>query len=272
MPKRLTDADRQAYHAHGFHFPLAAFGRQEIGHYRSQFEALRTREGGTISTSTNTRAHLLLKWIDDIVRDARVLDAVEDIIGPDILVWASGFFAKRPGDRSYISWHQDATYWGLSSHDVVTAWLALSPSTPETGCMRVVPGTHKVQVPHVDTFARGNLLSRGQEIAVSVNEDDAVDIVLAPGQFSLHHVLLLFHGSRPNAGTDDRIGLAIRYIPTHLRQLSPIKDSAMLVRGHDQFGHFAPDRPPAADFHPDAVAAHTESMARLKAITRDTRA
>lgn len=270
MGKRLTDTEREAYHARGFHFPVDAFSQPEIAAYRERFEALRRREGGAISSSTNTRAHLLLKWIDDIVRDARILDAVEDIIGPDIMVWASGFFAKRPGDGSFISWHQDATYWGLSSHDVVTAWVALSPSTPESGCMRVVPGTHLKQVPHVDTFAAGNLLSRGQEIAVSVDEADAVDIVLAPGQFSLHHVLL-FHGSRQNMGRDDRIGLAVRYIPTHLRQMSPIRDSALLVRGRDTYGHFVPDRPPQADFHPDAIAAHAESMTRLKAITRDTR-
>ena len=96
-----------------------------------------------------------------------------------------------------MSWHQDGTYWGLSSPDVITAWIALTPSTPQSGCMKVVPGTHRSQVPHQDTFAADNLLSRGQEIAVQVNPADAVEIVLAPGEMSLHHVLI-FHGSEPN--------------------------------------------------------------------------
>ena len=252
------------------HFPLTAFTGDEAADHRRGFEALREREGGRVSAKTNTRTHLLLAWVDAIARHPRILDAVEDVIGPDILVWASGFFAKRPGDGTYLSWHQDATYWGLSTNDVGDRLGGADPSTPETGCMRVVPGTHKMQVAHVDTFAKGNLLSRGQEIAVAVDEKDAVDIVLAPGQFSLHHVLI-FHGSGPNRGSDDRIGLAIRYVPTHLQQRSPIKDSALQVRGVDRFGHFAPDRPPEADFHPDAVAAHAESMARLMAITRDPR-
>jgi ectoine hydroxylase-related dioxygenase (phytanoyl-CoA dioxygenase family) len=141
----------------------------------------------------------LLAWVNDIIRDPRVLDPVESLLGPDILCWASGFFAKQPGDGTFISWHQDATYWGLSSPDVVTAWIALTPSTPESGCMRVVPGTHRAQIAHRDTFAKKNLLSRGQEIAAAVDEREAVDVVLAPGQMSLHHVLIV-HGSNPSHG------------------------------------------------------------------------
>src|SRR5262249_57420913 len=110
-----------------------------------------------------------------------ILDAVGDVIGPDILVWSSSFFIKEPRDGAYVSWHQDATYWGLSEPDVVTAWIALTPSTVESGAMRMVPGTHHEQVAHHDTFAPGNLLSRGQEIAVEVDEARAVDVVLQPG-------------------------------------------------------------------------------------------
>jgi hypothetical protein len=132
--------------------------------------------------------------------------------------------------------------------------------------MRVVPGSQARQLAHRDTFEGNNLLSRGQEIAAEVDERDAVDIVLAPGEMSLHHVLIV-HGSAQNRGADWRIGFTARYIPTRLRQLSPVRDSAMLVRGSDRFGHFELEPRPAADYAPEAVAWHRAALARLEAIT-----
>ena len=108
--------------------------------------------------------------LDALVRDPRILDAVEDLLGPDLLCWGAQFFAKPAGDAAYVSWHQDATYWGLSSPDVVTAWVALTPSVHESGCMQVVPGTHHAQVQHEDRFDDANLLSRGQEIAAACGQ------------------------------------------------------------------------------------------------------
>ena len=189
-----------------------------------------------------------------------MLDAVESLIGPDIFVWGTNFFSKGPGDGSYISWHQDSTYWGLSEPAVVTAWVALTPSTPQSGCMRVVPGTQRrEQVPHRDTFADRNLLSRGQEIAVEVDQDEAVDVVLAPGEMSLHHVRL-FHGSEANTAPHRRVGFAIRYIPTRIRQLDT-RTSAMLVRGDDRFHHFEHEPSAKAEFDPEAVAYHARTIA-----------
>jgi ectoine hydroxylase-related dioxygenase (phytanoyl-CoA dioxygenase family) len=127
--------------------------------------------------------------------------------------------------------------------------------------MRVVPGTHKLQqLPHDDTFAPDNLLSRGQEIAVEVDESKAVDIVLEPGQISLHHVLLV-HGSEPNDSEFRRVGFAIRYLPTQVKQLTALSDSATLVRGSDRYHHFLPEPIPQSDFDPDAVAFHAEMLA-----------
>jgi non-heme Fe2+,alpha-ketoglutarate-dependent halogenase len=262
----LTLDEVRSYHEDGYISPIRVFDEEETRTLRRRFEALVAHEGGKLSRPTNTRPHLLLKWIDDLIRDPRILDRVEAVLGPNILCWASGFFAKAPGDCTFVSWHQDATYWGLSSNDVVTAWIAFSPSVPATGCLRVVPGSHKRQVPHRDTFSAGNLLSRGQEIAVDVDEASAVDIVLQPGEMSLHHVLL-FHGSNPNEGDDWRIGFTARYIPTHLKQLAPTKDTAMLVRGVDTYGHFEPEQRPSADFAPEAVAYHAAVQERLNAIT-----
>jgi ectoine hydroxylase-related dioxygenase (phytanoyl-CoA dioxygenase family) len=160
-----------------------------------------------------------------------------------------------------VSWHQDSTYWGLSEPDVVTAWVALSESSIESGAMRMIPGTHTVQVAHRDTFAPDNLLSRGQEIAVEVDEARAVDVVLRPGEMSLHHVRM-FHGSPPNRSADRRIGYAIRYIPTRLRQVAGAGDSATLVRGVDEYHHFDREAAPAADLDPAARAHHAAVMRR----------
>jgi ectoine hydroxylase-related dioxygenase (phytanoyl-CoA dioxygenase family) len=213
----------------------------------------------------NQKPHLLFPWIHDIVTHAAILDAVESVIGPDILCWGSQFFIKGAGDPGYVSWHQDGTYWGLSSPDVVTAWLAFTPSVPASGNMRVVPGTHLGKVPHTDTFAEANLLSRGQEVTVAVDEAAAVDITLQPGEMSLHHVLIV-HGSAPNRATWPRIGFAIRYVPTSVRQVNGEKDSALLVRGTDTRHHFEHEVAPIADLEPAAVARHAAILDRQLAI------
>jgi hypothetical protein len=256
MTGSLSAASAATYARDGILFPLPALSPVEAATALSRLEAIEANEGGKLSRSTNTKPHLLLPWINDLVRHTAILDAVESLIGPDILCWGSGFFSKAPGDGSYITWHQDSTYWGLSGPDVVTAWVALSPSTPESGCMQVIPGTHlRDQVAHRDTFAEGNLLSRGQEIAVEVDRSMAVDVVLQPGEMSLHHVRI-FHGSDPNRSAVRRTGFAIRYIPTRIAQTEGPRTSAFLVRGTDRYGHFDPEPVPAADFDPDAVRFH----------------
>jgi ectoine hydroxylase-related dioxygenase (phytanoyl-CoA dioxygenase family) len=237
----------------------------EMAVLRAQYDALCAREGGALSKRTNQKPHLLVTWLDELVRHPRILDAVEDVIGPNILCWASGFFHKPARNPGFVSWHQDSTYWGLSSPDVVTAWVAFEASTPISGCMRVIPGTQtRDQVAHKDTFAADNLLSRGQEIQVDVDPKDAVDLVLQPGEFSLHHVRII-HGSEPNNADWARIGFTIRYVPTYVQQIGG-RDSAMLVRGVDEFHNFDPEPRPKADFHPDAVAFHGAMIDRVTKI------
>ena len=144
---------------------------------------------------------------------------IEDVIGPDILCWSTTFFTKEAHSPSFVSWHQDATYWGLSTNDVITAWVAFADAPVESGAMKFWPGSHlKNQLEHRDTFASDNLLTRGQEIAVDVPDGQGVDVPLKAGEMSLHHVLLA-HGSGPNTTADRRIGYAIRYIPPHVRQI-----------------------------------------------------
>jgi hypothetical protein len=252
---------QDAYQQEGFLFPLRALSNWETATLRTKLEELEARHGGKLPPHINRKPHLLLTWLNELIRNPGILDPVEQILGPDILCWGSGFFIKNPHDKARVSWHQDATYWGLSSPDIVTAWVAFTPSTTANGCMRVVAGTHTLQqLPHEDTFAPDNLLSRGQEIAVEVDESRAVDIVLEPGQMSLHHVLLV-HGSEPNNSAVRRVGFAIRYLPTHVKQLTAMADSATLVRGSDHYRHFLPEPVPKSDFHPDALAFHAEMLA-----------
>jgi len=261
VPKRLSPDAIARYRRDGFYFPIRVLSAPEAGALRRRLEAVEAAQRGALGGELRHKPHLLFTWLDELVRHPAILDAVEDVIGPDILVWSSSFFIKEPGDGAYVSWHQDATYWGLSEPDVVTAWVALTASTVESGAMRMVPGTHHEQVAHRDTFAPGNLLSRGQEIAVEVDEARAVDIVLQPGEMSLHHVRM-FHGSPPNASGDRRIGFAIRYLPPRVRQVAGEGDSAMLVRGTDPFGHFEPEQRPDRDGSPEARAHHADVVRR----------
>ena len=170
-------------------------------------------------------------------------------------------FIKEAHSPDFVSWHQDSTYWGLNKPEVVSVWLALTPSNISNGAMEVIPGTHKLdQVPHRDTFEKHNLLTRGQEVMVDVDPTQAVRITLEPGEMSLHHVRLI-HGSPPNPSMDRRIGFTIRYIPTSVRQLEG-DDSATLVRGIDAVGAFAHEPQPTRDMDPAALALHQQITAR----------
>ncbi len=254
--KRLTPAQVDAFARNGYHFPLRALSADQALAYRRKLEHSEATLGGPLRGALRSKPHLIFTWANDLIRLPAILDAVEDILGPNLLVWSTSFFIKEARDPSYVSWHQDSTYWGLSHPDVVTAWVALSVSTVENGCMRVIPGSHlKDQLPHQDTFAENNLLTRGQEVMVEVDEADAVDVELQPGEFSLHHVRLV-HGSDPNNADYRRIGYAIRYIPTYVRQTEGPRDCATLVRGVDNYNHFDMEPVPKADLDPEAVALH----------------
>lgn len=203
------------------------------------------------------KTHLVSATLADICRMPAILDRVQSLIGANILVWGANFFLKEPHSTAYVSWHQDATYWGLEPADIVTAWVALTPSTRESGCLRVVPGSHLWPiVEHVETFAKGNLLSRGQEIAISVDPETVRDIPLAPGEMSLHHVKIA-HNSEPNQADHRRIGFAIRYVAAHVKPAA--SDFAMPVRGVDTWGYFTPEAGGAGELLPADLARHQAS-------------
>ena len=267
---KLSADEVSRFRDDGYLFPIRVMSAADAARYRKALEAYESQSGGPIAGNLRHKTHLLFTWASEIAHNPAILDAVESILGPDILLWGSSFFIKEPGTTAYVSWHQDATYWGLDGSDVVTAWVALADAPVESGAMRFWPKSHlKQQIDHRDTFADENLLSRGQEIAVDVPEDEGVDVPLKAGEMSLHHVLLV-HGSKPNRSNDRRIGFALRYIPTRLAQ-TKIRDYATLVRGQDNFGHFEPEPRPAADLDAAAIAAHNASMgAQVSALYEGT--
>jgi len=255
MTKSLSQAQVAHYREQGYLAPIRVMSEAEAHALRRALEAVEARMGGPLAGDLRHKSHLLFPFLAELVRHPVLLDAVEDIIGPDILCWNTNFFIKEAANPAFVSWHQDSTYWGLSAPEVVTAWVALSASNAENGAMAVIPGTHTLdQVPHRDTFHRHNLLTRGQEIAVEVDESQQVMLCLEPGEMSLHHVRLV-HGSAPNPSADRRIGFAIRYIPTRIRQLAG-EDSATLVRGTDRYGHFTLEPTPECEMAPEMVALH----------------
>lgn len=256
---------RDAYERDGYYFPLRAMSSDDAKRYVAALEAHEIAHGGPLQSNMRHQVHVLFTWANELVRHAKILDAVEEVIGPNILCWVTNFFIKEPKDGNFVTWHQDATYWGLEPHDkIITAWLAFTDAPVESGAMMFMPGSHRDgQIAHHDTFHEKNLLSRGQEIAIEVDESKATDVVLKAGEFSLHHVLMA-HGSHPNTTDNRRIGLAIRYIPTTVRQ-TKIRDAAMLVRGVDEYGHFDLMPDPVADLDDAARAVHADATRRLVA-------
>lgn len=190
-----------------------------------------------------------------------MLDAVEGLIGPDLLVHTTSLFCKQPRDPAFVSWHQDAHNWRLDEPRLVTAWVALTESNDANGCMRVVPGSHLSQLEHEARPHEDNMLATGLSVAGEVDESEAVDFVLAPGQASLHHADLV-HGSGGNRSDGKRIGFAIRYVSPSVTQERP-HHAVVLARGEDRHGHYELlETPPSDDFE-QALAAHEAFWRRI---------
>lgn len=256
----------------GFVTPLTAMPPANARKYR---DALETAEARLVTEPDLGKClrrypNLVLPFVDEITRLPAITNAVSQILGPDLLVLDTPFFIKEPQTPHYVSWHQDLHYWGLEGEEEVTAWVALTPANIENGCMRFIAGSHTQIVDHVDTHAETNLLTRGQEVAVEVDDANGTDVVLAPGEFSLHHGRV-FHASHANASSDRRIGIAIRYIPTSMRQIEGGNMAAMLVRGEDRFHHFRECRRPSGIFLPQDLEHWREMQgARDKVMYRET--
>ncbi len=265
---RLRAKLRDQYRETGLVFPIRVLDQGAAAGYLTAYQETAKVAGYGGKAAQMPQVHRYFDWAWELATHSSVLDAVESVIGRNILLWSASVFPKTPFDPGHVTMHQDGTYWGLSGGEVTTAWIALTASTIENGCMRVVPGSHRLEIqPHRDTYGADNLLTRGQVVQAAYDEEDVIDVELRPGQMSLHHVRAI-HGSRPNRSAGPRVGFAARYVTPDARPTLP-GQTAALVRGHDGPGHWERVAgPPGFGSLQSAIRAHRSEAAEfVKALT-----
>jgi ectoine hydroxylase-related dioxygenase (phytanoyl-CoA dioxygenase family) len=244
----------------GFYAPVEVLSAESAADLLARLDAVDPADTARAPHPWIYKSYLLLAWMNGLVRTPRLLDALEPILGPDILVISADIWVKQPGGRRYVSWHQDAQYYALEPMEVVNAWVALTDATPENGCLGFIPGSHRDGLlRHANRRAPDNMLSQGQTIDPPVDGSLAVLGPLRAGQASLHHGYTI-HGSGPNLGGARRVGVAVKYMPASARPTGGPPLSAMLVRGRDH-GTVRLERPPVADFDAAALDEHARAMA-----------
>ena len=232
----LNSNQLKQYHDLGYVAPIDILSKSEALEVRHEIELIEKKLPNEIDKSGRYNVHLISPKLDSIVHDSKILDAVESIIGKNILVCSTTLFIKNPNEIGFVSYHQDAKYIGLEPHNWVTAWVAVTDSNEENGCMRMWSGSHKNNLKeHDQKFDEGNLLTRGQTIK-NVPVDKTTPLILKAGQMSLHHPRII-HGSEQNYTNDRRIGFVIQsYIGTNVKQILG-KNSVQLARGVDEFNY-----------------------------------
>jgi len=257
--KALTREQVDSFHYNGFLFPIPALTPVEVATCLTGLRRLEAGLGSPVAEADikwRSHAYTHSPWFNDLIRHCRILDAIEDVIGPDIVVWTSTFFIKEPHSPTFAAWHQDGTYFGLEPKEQVCAWVALTDASEEAGCMeslssRGVPR----QMRHAPLGLANSINRAGQTIMEPLDDARPVAMALRAGECSLHHELAV-HRSAPNNASHRRIGIGLNYIPTHVRVDSPVRLKAMLVRGEDRYGHFDLIDPPAAERDAAALAVH----------------
>lgn len=252
MSKILSPSQIKAFDRDGFVAPVRGISEGRALFYRQRLEAFEARYPDQ-RIKLDQKAHMICPWVDEMIREPGILDATEDLIGPDILCWGTSLRAKRPDSRTFAGWHQDTAYSDVKPIVVIVA-LALSPARSENGCIRGIPGSHRGPLlPHKEAFATDSLLSREQYIDAPFDQTAAVDFALDPGEIALFNNALI-HSSKPNFGADRRILFLLEMVPTHAYQHSP-RESATLVRGHDAHSNFDVDPRPQMEMGEAELAA-----------------
>ena len=253
-PAKVATEIAQRYHRDGYASPVRIVDPDEANHRRARLETAETRFG---PLHYRSKAHTILTSPFELATQSAVLDIIAAMIGPDILLFNATYIIKEPQTATHVSWHQDLTFWGLSDDDQVSMWLALSPATPTSGCMRMIPDSHKQgRFDHRVMQDDDNVLLQGQTVT-GVDESRAVMCPLAPGEASFHHGWTL-HASMANNSDERRIGLNVQYLAPHVRQTKHDLDTALLVRGQDAYQHFGTDIAATGDLEPAAVQRQKE--------------
>lgn len=265
--KALTAKQVEDYHRDGFLYPMPALTPAEAAQALANLERAERHIGSPIPRAEmkwRGAAYTYLPWVDELVRHPGVLDIVEDVIGPDILVFWATFFIKDPGTPAFTAWHQDATYFGLDPYEHVTAWVALSDASELAGCMEVIPARGAPrQMRHMAARMEHSINGAGQVIVEPIDDSETAVMALKAGEVSLHNTLCL-HRSPPNRAAHRRVGLGISYVPASIRPTGSYRMPGRLVRGTDRYGRFDHLPAPAAEFDPDAVALHEQVYKRFR--------
>ncbi len=265
--KALTPSQVAAYRHDGFLFPVPALSPEEIATCLAGLARLEDELGCPVADADvkwRSHAYAHSPWFNDLIRHPKILDAIEDVIGPNILVWTSTFFIKEPHSPTFAAWHQDGAYFGLHPHEQVCAWVALSDASKEAGCMEHLSSRGEPREYHHAPLGLANSINRaGQTIMEPFDESNPVAMALPAGSFSLHHEFAV-HRSSPNNASHRRVGIGLNYVPTHVKVDSPVRCKAMLVRGEDTYGHFDLIQPPSAERDPPALALHQQVSDRYR--------
>ena len=257
--KALSQEQLDRFRHDGFLFPLPALSPAELQACQdglARFEAFLGSPVPQAALKWRSQSYAHYPWFNDLVRHPAILDAIEDVMGPDILVWTSTFFIKEPHSPAFAAWHQDATYYGLRPYEEVCAWVALTDASVEAGCMEQLSfqGIPR-QYRHSPMRLEHSINRAGQTIVEPFDDTRPVAMALPAGSFSLHHELAI-HRSAPNNAAHRRVGVGLNFIPPHVKVDGPLRCKAMLVRGQDRYGHFDLIDPPKAELDEAGIATH----------------
>lgn len=262
MAGSLTQAQVEHFRREGYAFPFDAIPAAEAASYVAKLDSYDAILGEEAQKQLKIKAHVAAPWIVGLARNKNILDAVESLIGPDILLFGTSMFSKKARDVRFVSWHQDAAYYGLDPQQEVTCWVGLTDADTENGCMRVIPGSHLgADAVHDETYDPQNMLGRGQTIR-GIDESKAVYMPVKAGQFSMHHERTI-HGSMPNPSDRRRVGMSFFYMPAHVRSTVG-RRTATLVRGTDKYGHWDPEPMPKTDLDPVCMEFLRQSWSRYR--------
>ncbi len=263
----LSDAQIGQYREQGWIAPIDIMSEAEAANILAELENAEARHPDHLHAENRNNAHLSFPFLSDLALDPRIVDAAEQLVGPDISLWSTVLFIKEPSSGAFVSWHQDAYYMALEPANFVTAWIALTPSTRESGCVSVIPGTYLGRADHQDEYGDDNILTRGQTIG-GVDESAAVDLVLRPGQMSLHHPWLI-HGSQPNRSDRRRVGIAMQsYLGGDVRPMRG-EHHVVAVRGATPHSSFTVVPTPSNPVDEAAVAVRSAANDAFSAVLYD---
>ncbi len=260
MPRKLSDEEIARAKGDGCLFPVRIMETAEANRYRALYEDVESRKGTDVPEILSVKPHVLFRWLYELGTTPTLLDAIEDLVGPNIMMPTCAIWAKGANDPRFVTWHQDSAYFGYEPMDVWGAWIALTDSHSDNGCLKYLPGSHhNPEMAHEETWDKMNMLSRGQRITDDFDDSGQVNAELEPGECSIHHFRLA-HASEPNLSDRRRIGILFVYCAAYVR---PTLDgqAAMLVRGENAHDYWLADPMPERDLDPANLAYYNDFWA-----------